>query len=55
MDTLFVEIDDLAAIAEITHSPISASQKINMAYILFQKIHVYKAALSKWDEKDLAD
>ena len=55
VDTIFAEIDELAAIAEIAQSPITASQKINMAYIMFQKAHVYKYALARWDERDLAE
>ena len=54
VDTIFAEIDKLAAIAEIAQSPITASQKINMAYIIFQKAHVYKSALARWDEHDPA-
>ena len=50
VDTIFSEIEDLAAIAEIANSPITAAQKINMAYIMFQKTRVYKSALTKWDE-----
>ena len=55
VDTIFAEIDDLASIAEIASSPITAAQKINMAYLLFQKKQVYKSALSKWDEKPSYD
>ena len=29
----------------------TATQKINMAYILFSKQHMYKSALRKWDEQ----
>ena len=54
MDTIFAEIDELVAIAEIAWSPMTASQKINMAYIMFQKAHVYKSALAHWDEHDPA-
>ena len=55
VDTIFAEIDDLASIAEIANSPITANQKINMAYILFQKTQVYKSALTRWDEKPSYD
>ena len=51
VDTIFSEIDDLASIAEIAGAPMTATQKINMAYILFSKQHVYKSALRKWDEQ----
>ena len=51
VDTIFVEIDDLAAIADIANAPLSTTQKINMAFIHFQKCHIYKSALNKWDEK----
>ena len=54
VDSIFSEIDDLAAIAEIARAPMTPTQKINMAYILFSKQHVYKSALRKWDEQ-LAD
>ena len=52
VDTIFSEIDDLAAIAEIAGAPISATQKINIAYIHFQKFHIFKSSLNKWNEKD---
>ena len=51
VDSIFSEIDDLAAISEIAKAPLIATQKINMAYILFSKQHVYKSALRKWDEQ----
>ena len=51
VDTIFVEIEDLAAIADIANTPLSPTQKINMAFIHFQKCHIYKLALNKWDEK----
>ena len=35
VDTIFSEIDDLTAIAEIASAPITATQKINIAYIHF--------------------
>ena len=50
VDSIFVEIDDLAAIAEIAGAPITATQKINMAYIHFQKCLIFKSALNKWDD-----
>ena len=54
VDTIFGEIDDLAAIADIAGAPISATQKINIAYIHFQKMLLYKSTLNRWDEKELA-
>ena len=51
VDSIFSEIDDLAAISEIAKAPMTPNQKINMAYILFTKQHVYKSALRKWDEQ----
>ena len=38
VDPIFVEIDDLAAITDIASAPIRSTQKINMAYIHFQKM-----------------
>ena len=52
VDSIFVEIDDLAAIAEIAGVPITSTQKINIAYIHFQKCHIFKSALNKWDDKE---
>ena len=52
VDTIFSEIDDLAAIAEIASAPITATQKINIAYIHFQKFQIFKSSLNKWDEKE---
>ena len=51
VDTVFSEIDDLVAIAKIANAPMTVTQKINMAYILFSKQHVYKSVLRKWDEQ----
>ena len=47
-----MEIDDLAAIADIAGAPITSTQKINMAYIHFQKCHNFKTVLNKWDDKE---
>ena len=55
IDTIFAKIDDLALITEIANSPITAAQKINMAYLHFQKTQVYKSALTRWDEKPSYD
>lgn len=55
VDTIFFEIDDLAAISEIANASITTTQKINMAYIHFQKFQIFKTSLNKWDEKDLVD
>ena len=49
--SIISEIIDLAAISEIAKAPMTPTQKINMAYILFSKQHVYKSALRKWDEQ----
>ena len=49
VDTIFSEIDDLAAISEIANAPITVTQKINMAYIHFQKFQIFKSSLNKWD------
>ena len=51
VDSIFSEIDDLAAIADIAGASMTPNQKINMAYILFSKQHVYKSALRKWDKQ----
>ena len=37
VDTIFAEIDDLATIADFTNAPLTEHQKINMAYIYFQR------------------
>ena len=55
VDTIFSEIDDLAAISEIANAPITVTQKINMAYIHFQKFQFFKSSLNKWDEKDFQE
>ena len=52
VDTVFAEIDNLAAIADIANCPLTPIQKVNMAYIHFQKCHIYTTALAKWDEKE---
>ena len=52
VDTIFGKIDDLATIAEYAGLPISPFQKINMAYIYFQRCGIFKSALTKWDEKE---
>ena len=52
VDTIFGEIDDLATIAEYANAPLTPFQKINMAYLYFQKCGIFKSALTKWDEAD---
>ena len=51
VDTIFAEIDDLATIADFAIAPISEHQKINMAYIYFQRCLVFKSAFTRWDEE----
>ena len=55
VDTIFSEIEDLAAIADIAGAPLSATQRVNMAYIHFQKALHYKSALKSWDEKSFVE
>jgi len=50
VDTIFGEIDDLATISDYANAPLTPSQKINMAYLYFQKCGIFKSALTKWDE-----
>ena len=52
VDTIFSEIDDLATIADYANAPITAFQKINMAYIYFQKCGIFKSALTRWDDTE---
>ena len=40
VDSVFSELDDLAAISKIANAPFCATQKIIMMYILFQKFHI---------------
>ena len=50
-----MELDDLAAILDKGNAPISATQRINIAYIQIQKYLIYKSALNRWDEKVLEE
>ena len=50
IDTIFGEIDNLATIADYANAPLMPFQKINMAYIYFQKCGIFKSTLTKWDE-----
>ena len=52
VDTIFREMDNLATISEHANAPITASQRINMAYLYFQRSCIYKSALTRWDESD---
>ena len=52
VDTIFGEIDDLATIANYAKAPLTDFQKVNMAYIYFQKCGIFKSALTKWDESN---
>ena len=52
VDTIFREIDDLATIATYAKAPLTDFQKVNMAYIYFQKGGIFKSTLTKWDESD---
>ena len=52
VDTIFGKIDDLATISEYANAPLTPFQKINMAYLNFQKCGIFKSALTKWDEAD---
>ena len=55
VNTIFSEINNLAAIVEIANAPITSTKKINIAYIHFQKLQIFKLALNKWDEKESVD
>ena len=46
VDTIFGEIDDLATIATYAKAPLTDFQKVNMAYIYFQKCGIFKSALT---------
>ena len=48
VDTVFTEIDDLATIAEMAEAPLTQPQKINMAFLLFQKTQVFNRGLTSW-------
>ena len=50
VDTIFTEIDELSTIAELANAPITEQQKINMGYLLLQKVQVYNTSLNKWDQ-----
>ena len=51
VDTIFAEIDDLTTIADFANAPLTKHQKINMAYICFQRCMVFKSALTRWDKE----
>ena len=49
--TLFTEIDQLSTIAELAKAPLLERQKINMGYLLLQKVQVYTMVLTKWNQQ----
>ena len=55
VDVMLSEMDDLADIAEITKSPITYLQKVDMAYLLQQRTTKFSSALTKWNEKPEAN
>ena len=48
VDTIFTEIDDLATIAEMAEASLTQPQKINMAFLLFQKTQAFNRGLTSW-------
>ncbi len=48
VDTVFTEIDDLATLAEMAEAPMTQPQKINIAYLLFQKTQSFSRGLTSW-------
>ena len=51
IDNIFTEIDNLAELAEMAHSPFSEQQKINMAYIILQNTNKFESGLENWNIK----
>ena len=52
VDTIFREIDDLTTITNYAKAPLTGFQKVNMAYIYFQKCGIFKSTLTKLDESN---
>ena len=48
VDTIFTEINDLATIAEMAEASLTQPQKINMAFLLFQKTQAFNRGLTSW-------
>ena len=51
VDTIWAQINNLSAKAEISKAPMAYTQKIYMAYIIFSRQRMYKSALCKWDKQ----
>ena len=53
--TIFIEIDDLATIAEMAEATLTQLQKINMARLLFQKTQAFNRGLTSWISRPAAE
>eukprot|EP00957_Ditylum_brightwellii_P020564 1550453-Ditylum_brightwellii.AAC.1 len=51
VDTIFTEIDMLSEVAKIAKRPLTAEQKIDMAYLLLQKTRKYKSNINAWNRR----
>ena len=49
VDTVFTAVDRVAEIAQITKSPISNQQKIDMGYVFLKKSKPFQSSLLRWD------
>ena len=50
VDTIFSEIEEMAAISELAKAPMSKQQKINIVYLLLKNTQIYNNALVKWNQ-----
>ena len=50
IDNIFTEIDEFSDIAVIAKSPISDQQRIDIAYLILQKLRQFKNGLHSWNK-----
>ena len=49
VDTLTTEIDELCNIADLSESPITDCQRVDMGYIVLQRCRPFKTHLKEWN------
>ena len=55
VDVVFMEINDVAEIAEAIGDPLSDVQQTKLRYVILQNTKRFSSELKKWDEKALEE
>ena len=55
IDTIFDAVDDLREIAELANRPYTATQMVDLGYIVVSQLPLFRSDVRRWLRKDPAD